>query len=73
MTIVEMTILDNGYPLSVVESVHSKYCAALSHAAKCAREYSARYPESTWRKAVGGFFIIADKSGKTFAQFAVLA
>jgi len=73
MTTCEMTVLDNdGYPLTVAESVHTLRMNAIRHASKCALEYAARYPGATTRKSCAGdFFLVADSNGKTFAQFAV--
>lgn len=68
---VEMTIRDNdGSLLTVNESRHTKWIAALSHADKCARDYAARYPGSSIRKCVGGFFLVIRRE-LTIAQFAI--
>lgn len=65
--------MDNGALLSVVESTgYARSHNARQHAAKCAQEYAARYPNATVREHAGQRFTIADSRGYTFAQFDIV-
>ncbi len=69
---VELTVLSDHRPLTVIESVHAKRIDAVRHARAIAKQKVTNNPGSSMRETPDLKFLVFDANGNTFVQVSVL-